>query len=216
MPVQVRILPRARDDWGVVMEFSEAVKLEAKRRSHYVCVVCRQTKFLDVHHILPQAEDGPATLDNAAPLCVECHDLYGGDPGKRKWVREARDYWWDYCAKQASNPTTTTLLAKFDALQTDVAQGRRDVADLKAVVMQQLASAQAAVGSAQTVAEISQATAPSGSTQLAALRRFWPVLGAEYIAPMAAALRQQMIVQQGDQAPLPPSGGTDPDSPQRP
>lgn len=198
------------------MDFPEHVKLEAKRRSHYRCSICRQTKFLHVHHIVPQEEDGPATLDNAAPLCVDCHDLHGGDRGKRKWVREARDYWWDYVAKLASNPTTTTLLAKFDTLQTDVAEGRRDVADLKAVVMQQLASASAAVNSAETVADIAQATAPSGSTQLAALRRIWPILGGEYIAPIAAALRQQMIAQQGDQAPLPPSTGTDPDFPQRP
>ena len=40
--------------------------------------------------------------------------------------------------------------------------------------------------------------------------------GAEYIAPVMAAIRQQMINIAGDQAPLPPSRGADPDYPQRP
>src|SRR5436190_2139876 len=90
-------------DWAG-RDFPEPVKLEAKQKAHFQCVICRQTKFLHVHHIIPQEEGGSGTLENAAPLCVECHDLLGGDPRKRKWIREARDYWWDYCAKQAANP----------------------------------------------------------------------------------------------------------------
>jgi len=95
----------------------EGVKLEAKRRAHYQCVICRQTKFLHVHHILPQEAGGPATLDNAAPLCVECHDLYGGDPTKRKWCAR-RVTFGGRTARARSRTATTALLQKFDALQT--------------------------------------------------------------------------------------------------
>jgi hypothetical protein len=40
--------------------------------------------------------------------------------------------------------------------------------------------------------------------------------GAEYVAPAQVAIKQQMINFAGDQAPLPPAGGADPENPQRP
>lgn len=41
-----------------------------------------------------QADGGEDDLSNAAPLCASCHDLYGGNPEKRKTLRQMRDYWW--------------------------------------------------------------------------------------------------------------------------
>ncbi len=156
------------------MDFPEAVKLEAKRRAHYQCVICRRSVFLHVHHITPQEEGGPGDLDNAAPLCVECHDLHGGDPGKQKWIREARDFWWEHCAAQAANPATLPLLERFDQLQTDVAEGRREIAEVKTAMVKQLQWVIGAVKSAQSVGEIVQASSGSATTQLDALRRIWP------------------------------------------
>lgn len=81
------------------MPFSEAVKLEAKERAHYACIWCQETKdFIVLHHILPQEEKGPDTLDNTAPLCSACHALIGGNPDLRKQMREKRDSWWKRCA----------------------------------------------------------------------------------------------------------------------
>ncbi|MEO2204741.1 HNH endonuclease signature motif containing protein [Paenibacillus pabuli] len=76
------------------MAFSEKVKNEAKRRACFRCVICHE-KFVEIHHIIPQAEGGDDTIENAAPLCASCHDLFGGNPEKRKQIREMRDYWFD-------------------------------------------------------------------------------------------------------------------------
>src|SRR5439155_279631 len=113
------------------MDFTESVKLDAKRRANFQCVICRRAGFfLHVHHITPQEEGGPGDLDNAAPLCVECHDLHGGDPGKRKWIREVRDWWWDYCAKRAALGPGLALSAgtRAPATATSRARGRGGVA----------------------------------------------------------------------------------------
>lgn len=74
--------------------FSEKIKLEAKRKSAFRCVVCIKP-FVEVHHILPQECGGDDTIDNAAPLCASCHDLFGGNPNKRKQIRQMRDFWFD-------------------------------------------------------------------------------------------------------------------------
>lgn len=75
------------------MAFSERTKLEAKKRSAFRCCIC-QKMFVEVHHIVPQAQGGSDDIENAAPLCSSCHDLFGGNPEKRKQIREMRDYWW--------------------------------------------------------------------------------------------------------------------------
>jgi len=100
-----------------IMSFPESVKLEAKRRAHYVCVICKGS-FLEVHHIIPESDGGPNTLDNAAPLCAACHDQYGGNPDKRKAIREMRDFWWDLCEKRESNLDLNKLNEKLDSIQT--------------------------------------------------------------------------------------------------
>jgi len=75
------------------MSFSETVKLEAKQKSHYRCCICMSTDFLDIHHIIPVEKQGADTIDNAAPLCKKCHDIYQGNVEKVKWIREKRDYY---------------------------------------------------------------------------------------------------------------------------
>ncbi len=72
------------------MAFSEPVKLEAKRRSHYTCVWCQGTEhFIEVHHITPQELGGPDTLENAAPLCPNCHTLLGNNFSAARSMRSA-------------------------------------------------------------------------------------------------------------------------------
>jgi uncharacterized CHY-type Zn-finger protein len=103
------------------MAFSEKTKLEAKRKSHFACVICHQP-FVEVHHILPQADEGSDELDNAAPLCGSCHDLFGANPVKRKQIREMRDFWWEICEKRPANPNLISLNEKLDAIQTQLSK----------------------------------------------------------------------------------------------
>jgi hypothetical protein len=81
------------------MSFSEKVKLIAKRKSAFRCCICYKP-FVEVHHIVPQSEGGPDTLNNAATLCSSCHDLYGGNPEKRKTIKQMRDHWWEMMSKR--------------------------------------------------------------------------------------------------------------------
>jgi hypothetical protein len=103
------------------MPFSEKTKLEAKRKSHFVCVICHQP-FVEVHHILPQADGGPDDLDNAAPLCASCHDLFGANPVKRKQIREMRDFWWEICDKRPANPDLIALNEKLDSIRVQISE----------------------------------------------------------------------------------------------
>lgn len=75
------------------MPFSERVKHLAKARSAFRCCACH-APFVEVHHLTPEAEGGASELSNAAPLCASCHDLYGGNPEKRKILTQMRDSWW--------------------------------------------------------------------------------------------------------------------------
>jgi hypothetical protein len=75
------------------MPFSERVKHVAKVKSAFRCCACH-APFVEVHHLTPEAEGGSSELSNAAPLCASCHDLYGGNPEKRKTLTQMRDSWW--------------------------------------------------------------------------------------------------------------------------
>jgi hypothetical protein len=111
------------------MAFPEQLKRDIKRRSHFACCLCHGLG-VEVHHIVPQAEDGPDTDDNAAPLCPSCHETYGANPTKRKLVRESRDLWYEICAKRyASDPDQLELIS-------DLLHGAATKADLSRAVDQ--------------------------------------------------------------------------------
>ena len=103
------------------MPFPEKIKLEAKRKSHFACVICHQP-FVEVHHILPEADNGPDDLDNAAPLCGSCHDLFGANPVKRKQIREMGDFWWEICEKKPANPNLIDVNEKLDDIQQKISE----------------------------------------------------------------------------------------------
>lgn len=94
------------------MPFSESVKFEARTRSNWRCCICHN-EFVEIHHIIPQKENGPDTIENAAPLCARCHDIYGDNPTKRKQLREMRDAWWD----QVSNEKKAILETPFKTIK---------------------------------------------------------------------------------------------------
>ena len=53
------------------MAFNEDTKREVRQKAAYQCCRCRSFG-VEVHHILPQKDGGPDTIDNAAPLCPNC------------------------------------------------------------------------------------------------------------------------------------------------
>src|SRR5207237_3514603 len=79
------------------MAFTEALKLKVRKKAHLSCCLCKAIG-VEVHHIIPQEEGGPDIEENAAPLCPSCHETYGANPQKRKFIREARDFWYEHCA----------------------------------------------------------------------------------------------------------------------
>lgn len=110
------------------MSFAESLKLKVRKRAHFRCCVCRSIG-VEIHHILPTEEYGPDTEDNAAPLCPSCHELYGANPTKRKFVREARDFWYEHCLIQGTQTGLTTDDLS-EALQSVATKS--DIAEVKA------------------------------------------------------------------------------------
>ena len=60
------------------------------------CCVCHSVG-VEIHHMVPEADGGPDTEDNVAPLCPSCHDTYGANPVKRKFIGECKANWIDRC-----------------------------------------------------------------------------------------------------------------------
>lgn len=75
------------------MGFSEKIKFEVRKKSNFRCCICGKL-FIEIHHIIPEFENGENTIENAAPLCAYCHDIYGGNPQKRKQIKQMRNHWY--------------------------------------------------------------------------------------------------------------------------
>ena len=108
------------------MGFSEVLKVKLRKKTHHSCCLCKSLG-VEIHHIVPEKEGGPDTEDNAAPLCPTCHEIYGGNPDKRKFIREARDLWYEICAKRFAGDSDRlgeiSELLKETASKSDVKQG---------------------------------------------------------------------------------------------
>jgi hypothetical protein len=102
---------------GGIMPFPEPLKLAIRRRAHFSCCLCHELG-VDIHHIVPQSEDGPDEEENAAPLCPLCHDRYGGNPEKRKFIREARNFWYETCENKFSSKQLDDIAEKLQHVAT--------------------------------------------------------------------------------------------------
>lgn len=150
------------------MDFPDSVKKDARQRAHYACVWCfRQEFFIEVHHIVAQEDGGPSTLDNAAPLCPQCHTHIGPNPDLRRQLRERRDWWWAECARRGT-PAVTVDLERTNTLFTQLkameAQGQRTgelLNELKAIVLSADDRRRSAVSSASTAQEVAEASTTS-------------------------------------------------------
>lgn len=86
-----------------------------------------------VHHIVPEREDGPDTIDNAAPLCDKCHGEVShynpkqplGTSYSREEVKRLRDRLW---ADIEANPAMPLPLAPISVSPTRI-EGPRSRAE---------------------------------------------------------------------------------------
>lgn len=86
------------------MSFSEKTKKEVMQKAGYCCCICHKPSVsVQVHHIMPEAEGGDDSIENAAPLCPSCHAEYGANPEKRTRIREIRDWWYKTIANMYSS-----------------------------------------------------------------------------------------------------------------
>lgn len=102
------------------MPFNERLKRKVKEKSHYQCCLCKdggQIGILEIHHIIPQAEGGPDTEDNAVALCPLHHEMFGNDPRKRKMIKEVRDFWYKLCKDKYKNFSLPPNIATTDELE---------------------------------------------------------------------------------------------------
>ena len=151
------------------MPFPESVKLEAKQQANFRCVVCHEP-WVEVHHIIPQADQGPDTIDNAAPLCGSCHNRYGGNRDLQKQLTEMRDHWWQRCSEAVSEPGYVQMSKNLDELRGKYVSGQADqnrlLGEVKDLLLGRLRSAQTAIESASSVSDV-LATSSSMSTGVA-------------------------------------------------
>jgi len=96
------------------MAFPSTIKEEALVRSRRCCCVCHEFAgvFVNVHHIIPESQNGPCDLDNAIVLCLRCHGEAGhynpehpiGNKYSPEELRRHRDDWWEWCSNNPEAP----------------------------------------------------------------------------------------------------------------
>lgn len=113
------------------MKFSESVKLEVKKKAHYRCIICNSFGPLHIHHITPLHEGGSDDIDNAVALCPTCHDNYGDNPKKRKWIKEKRNFWYDHCEKILNYDNLNQLEMTYDLLEEFIVKKDEKILNLE-------------------------------------------------------------------------------------
>lgn len=117
------------------MPFPVHIRDEALVRAARYCCVCRQFKGrnIEVHHVVQEADGGENNLDNAIPLCADCHADAGhynprhprGTKFSPSELRKARDRWYQIVARgpvpivEAGQPLHSRYLIckSFEAIQ---------------------------------------------------------------------------------------------------
>jgi len=96
------------------MPFSDSIKEEALVKSRRCCCLCNDFAgvYVNVHHIVPEGEGGPNTLENAIVLCLKCHGEVGhynnahpiGNKYSKDELKKQRDIWWKWCEDNPAVP----------------------------------------------------------------------------------------------------------------
>ena len=87
---------------------------------------------VEVHHIVPQKDGGPDTLDNAAAVCPNCHSDFGGNPEKVKRIKEMRDWWYEQ-VNNIYSPVQRDLIQK---MSNDLLDINKNLPEIKAALIE--------------------------------------------------------------------------------
>ncbi len=89
------------------MPFPASVKEESLVKSRRCCCLCNEFAglYTNVHHIIPESQGGPNTIENAIVLCLRCHGEAGhyndkhpiGNKYSASELMMHRDNWWRWC-----------------------------------------------------------------------------------------------------------------------
>lgn len=117
------------------MAFNQQIINEVQEKAAFKCCRC-QSIGIEVHHIIPQKDKGSDTLDNAAPLCPNCHASFGDNPIKRKEITHMKDWWYKvveklYSTKDINYQLLNDINTKVEALTTNQ---DRALIDLKEIL----------------------------------------------------------------------------------
>lgn len=86
---------------------------------------------MDVHHIVPEGKGGTDDIDNAAPLCPNCHNHFGDNPNKRKEIRQMRDWWYGVCSKKHMQSEDIETSSKLALILEKIQRSESNVVELK-------------------------------------------------------------------------------------
>lgn len=114
------------------MAFSEETINRVKEFADFRCCRCKHISF-EVHHIIPQKDGGPDTIENAAPLCPNCHTDFGDNPRKRKEITQMRDLWYKRVRDmyQQQPPLQYEILSSINSKLAELASNQDTLVDLK-------------------------------------------------------------------------------------
>ena len=141
------------------MAFSQSTKEKVKRKAAFCCCRCHEIN-VQVHHIIPESEGGSDEIDNAAPLCANCHTWFGNNAKLRREIRQMRDWWYEQMEKQYPEEGTLNKLEKIHAEVQAVRQGLSGVDELKQMLKE---------FAARAIDNITPSTATSAATGVASI-----------------------------------------------
>jgi HNH endonuclease len=176
------------------MAFPSNVRREALERAHYTCVLCRRPGFLEVHHIVAAATGGEDTIENACPLCPQCHADFGANPERRNALREIRNWWWGHCSTVAQDRLAYELGERLKDVQTEMSLNLGQITqELKDLIRSELSQRCQAVDSEESLNAIAQIAEVSLPLRLAVYDAFAQVEKAVRLAGGRSGLDPSII-----------------------
>ena len=81
---------------GITMTLSKITREQIKKHCNYKCVKCKNTKNLEVHHILPKSRKGKNVSENLDCLCNSCHKDWHNNQEDRYMILDDWEYVTEY------------------------------------------------------------------------------------------------------------------------
>ena len=149
------------------MGFSESTKKEVREKAAFRCCRCQKIG-VEVHHIIPQEHGGTDDIENAAPLCPNCHDDFGPNPEKRKVITHMRDWWYNKAKAMFGPPVIPE--ATIEELNDNLIKWAKGLSDFNTEIKPLLAKVSQTVINTATPSTASQAVTGVGNMVLPLLK----------------------------------------------